>query len=769
MVKSKKLNLTTKKITPSTPSSSSSSTSYNSIELNSMQESINTSKTVAMIEDTPATRIRSRTRKNTRSTDSDSISNVTNLISNDTNSNQVQKNQTDSQKKQKSSSKTNSDRNSNSSPKPSSSSSSSSSATNSSTTINITNNGSSTNLSESDRERRPKRASSQNVDYNLKKRRIFKSPIDDEKLLKKTPKQEDHINTDEKLTDNNIQLIERNSKGRIIKINDINVTGDVKNAVTGIALSRGPPEKIKRESLWNNKKIVLPDSNNTLELKLYKTNLKTNASDDLTKESSIRQDLHPIDIHNNERLSNVKKNTTIIRINLKNNSILPSNSKSLSHPHTKTKNKELIAKEQNSKLFGKNTLNHIDSEDDNNNNSEPEIENEDFCSSCGQTGSFVCCDTCPKSFHFLCLDPPLDPDNLPEGNWSCPNCQFKQIYPNKIQARKAENNYLKQIPNQYKAFGKLLFNLKSMNTKQFELPASIKDTFKGVRTGNRGQYIDHRRKDMPTERQLFGSPYGQSITKLDTYSPDSHINGETGQFLICYKCRTTRMGTWDDYEKSSRLIIKCDYCETPWHLDCIPDIPRASLKNLGSKWRCPLHAFNDSSKRKHKRRLAKNQKTTESFQTCGYKNDGDIEIIMDEISAPMADIQNSGNMNPIPLLHENSVKLDFFNKIYKAKNVQNKNNLKIQENMIDKLLDGELRTHSDEKTVTDLNSFLYFTVSNTPQLKKHWDFKELCLASESILDDEIVPDKELQQLKYLKKILESKPKEEILQFFNLSK
>jgi chromodomain-helicase-DNA-binding protein 4 len=31
------------------------------------------------------------------------------------------------------------------------------------------------------------------------------------------------------------------------------------------------------------------------------------------------------------------------------------------------------------------------------------------------------CDTCPKAYHLVCLDPELD--EAPEGKWSCPHCE----------------------------------------------------------------------------------------------------------------------------------------------------------------------------------------------------------------------------------------------------------------------------------------------------------------------------------------------------------
>jgi len=50
-------------------------------------------------------------------------------------------------------------------------------------------------------------------------------------------------------------------------------------------------------------------------------------------------------------------------------------------------------------------------------------ENDDWCASCLQPGDLLCCDTCPKSFHYLCAEPPLDA--TPEGDWRCTECRTR--------------------------------------------------------------------------------------------------------------------------------------------------------------------------------------------------------------------------------------------------------------------------------------------------------------------------------------------------------
>lgn len=800
---------------------------------------------------------------------------------------------------------------------------------------------------------RPKRSSSQHVDYNLKHAKIIQSEESDMKHRKKNKlkillKNPQDSTSNTTVVDVNLDaantttvkkpLFERNEKGEIISMNDdfldtnygsdqdqsnpsigrdgkatsplnnyasesissksktygldsrnssgdntVNQGGqqihDIINGATGLPLSHFPTEKIKKERLWNYKK--LNSSSSTHNLKQKRNNNNNNNNITLIaspisvfepvkrgKDQDKYDRVHPlsyVDTPNNPAFSSSKSispfnsaSTSISSDNISSSSpqtilsgnelaqhnvqmytsqlkthesdhlthqsnlrhVIPNekddtnkqnkdqkNDLLVSHAHTPHKiiSKPLASK---NKLFIT-TTNDIEKDTKSNNSQEAssaqereeyDFENEDFCSTCGQTGSFLCCDTCPKSFHFLCLDPPIDPNNIPEGDWSCPNCVFKSKYPNQSQYRKGERAFMKELDNNkdtkdHRLFGKLLFKLQSLNPKQYSLPQSMKDTFEEVRTGPYNQYNDDTFKTPLTERQLFNTSYGQSITKLDTYSPEIHYAGNDNdvdddsnneKFLICYKCQTTRFGTWD-HPEDARLLIKCDYCQTPWHLDCIPNIPRASLKNLGYKWKCPLHANT-----KKQRRLTKKQPFIKPLQSCGYKNNGDIEIILDEISAGYNNKRaRIGDLDPIPRMSESSIKVDFYNKILDYKRLERINNLKLQEQLIDKIVTNQ----SNNTNLHDISSLIYFNYCNTNKNnEKIWNMRELC----QVTADEIVRTKkrkagseikiesqeknkntikntenimltsdEINELLLVKKLIQSKPKEEIIKFFNL--
>ncbi len=51
-----------------------------------------------------------------------------------------------------------------------------------------------------------------------------------------------------------------------------------------------------------------------------------------------------------------------------------------------------------------------------------EVVNNEYCSACRGKGALICCESCPKSYHFTCIDPPIDEDAIPQENWYCTSC-----------------------------------------------------------------------------------------------------------------------------------------------------------------------------------------------------------------------------------------------------------------------------------------------------------------------------------------------------------
>ncbi|KAF9374937.1 hypothetical protein BGX21_003990 [Mortierella sp. AD011] len=59
--------------------------------------------------------------------------------------------------------------------------------------------------------------------------------------------------------------------------------------------------------------------------------------------------------------------------------------------------------------------------------------NNDYCEACIGLGEFICCDSCPKAFHFSCCQPPLDPSSLPD-EWLCNECYAAKNPPSSAHA-----------------------------------------------------------------------------------------------------------------------------------------------------------------------------------------------------------------------------------------------------------------------------------------------------------------------------------------------
>eukprot|EP01107_Rhizomastix_libera_P004495 TRINITY_DN17537_c0_g1_i1.p1 TRINITY_DN17537_c0_g1~~TRINITY_DN17537_c0_g1_i1.p1 ORF type:complete len:282 (-),score=45.31 TRINITY_DN17537_c0_g1_i1:55-900(-) len=83
--------------------------------------------------------------------------------------------------------------------------------------------------------------------------------------------------------------------------------------------------------------------------------------------------------------------------------------------------------------------------------------NRDHCDCCGDGGALLCCDRCPCSFHFHCLEPPLRQQDVPHGEWFCNSCA-----------------YTKFVFDKNNVFTPLIENLSSCNPKLFTLPPFLK-------------------------------------------------------------------------------------------------------------------------------------------------------------------------------------------------------------------------------------------------------------------------------------------------------
>ncbi|KAI8605671.1 hypothetical protein EDD21DRAFT_363053 [Dissophora ornata] len=262
--------------------------------------------------------------------------------------------------------------------------------------------------------------------------------------------------------------------------------------------------------------------------------------------------------------------------------------------------------------------------------------NNDYCACCLGFGQFICCDSCPKAFHFSCCQPPMDPQNLPD-EWSCNECRA-QLHPPR--------------PHPDGIFKGLLDDIDRRDPKSFSLPAEIRTYFKGVETNSDGEYVDTL-DYKPSERgpgsRLQGSHGSSSATEDPLQIRDKH-----GGIRICFHCNKSAYG--------GKMMISCEHCPLHWHLDCL-NPPLASRPPTTRKWMCPNHADHVLPRRRRKRRDAVPVQAEDPFAP----NDGDIEIIEETLPllSRAARVKASLISDPTGALFripERSIKLGFLEK-----------------------------------------------------------------------------------------------------------
>ncbi|KAL4968287.1 putative PHD finger domain protein [Aspergillus stella-maris] len=189
-------------------------------------------------------------------------------------------------------------------------------------------------------------------------------------------------------------------------------------------------------------------------------------------------------------------------------------------------------------------------------------DNNDYCRNCGKSGQLLCCDGCVLSFHFSCLDPPLDPANPPEGDWYCPKCSISQ------------------------SLNTLMGGFDKVSNRDFALPPRIRDFFAGVRTGDDGKYEEIAQLPRINPRAARGSRVGRYDDPFLLRTIDAK-----GNLIFCVKCGRTTNGR--------RPIIQCDFCPCAFHMDCVdpplavPPTQRAGSDRPYHTWMCPNHALHD--------------------------------------------------------------------------------------------------------------------------------------------------------------------------------
>lgn len=213
-----------------------------------------------------------------------------------------------------------------------------------------------------------------------------------------------------------------------------------------------------------------------------------------------------------------------------------------------------------------------------------DIINNEYCSACSGGGSLICCESCPRSFHFTCVDPPMDPDEVPEEHWFCNECRAGTIVLPK-----------QRVTTMKGLFDLLLAKVEAMNPKAFSLPKRIRKIAaqngeehraeKSIKSRTKGR--EDKLALARGEERVVADAGGLWSEEGIEHSPTrnggrpSIVRERLSDQGYCHKCNQSA-------RPPHQLLISCDACSLRWHLDCLP-YPIAVYPSAHRQWTCPLH------------------------------------------------------------------------------------------------------------------------------------------------------------------------------------
>lgn len=224
-----------------------------------------------------------------------------------------------------------------------------------------------------------------------------------------------------------------------------------------------------------------------------------------------------------------------------------------------------------------------------------ERENNDWCAACGDTGEILCCENCPRSFHFTCLEPPLAMEDISDDEpWLCRVCEGR-------------HKSSKRSPAIFRGlFGELENLLSKRNSTCFQLPRGLKDRYEGAKSDGLGEF----QPDKP---------------RAEEHDP-WRLFDKNGDPIQCFKCGLSAL---------HGPLLTCELCDVHWHLDCVFGIELGPQVPLPARWTCPNHVTELIksapliSRTRLTRPFRKPQLVTPSL-TRGVSNDGYIEVAESE-------------------------------------------------------------------------------------------------------------------------------------------
>ncbi|TPX65945.1 hypothetical protein SpCBS45565_g04785 [Spizellomyces sp. 'palustris'] len=228
--------------------------------------------------------------------------------------------------------------------------------------------------------------------------------------------------------------------------------------------------------------------------------------------------------------------------------------------------------------------------------------NDDHCSACLGRGRLLCCDSCPRAFHFHCVEEGFESvEDVPEESWECRTCRAKKRRVALGMSKKGKKPRQSLPPfsvthtTKTGIFDPLLQALDGMNPRVFELPREITTSFENVFAHPiTGAYVDTREIEVARHSKSLKPSRKGIVTGAGTAVGEGPIETRRpGELHCCFKCGKTGLKIIQTSFLSSHSVpqprscigrpqavrtelVKCDYCPLYWHLDCL-DPPLTSI------------------------------------------------------------------------------------------------------------------------------------------------------------------------------------------------
>ena len=165
-------------------------------------------------------------------------------------------------------------------------------------------------------------------------------------------------------------------------------------------------------------------------------------------------------------------------------------------------------------------------------------------------------------------------------------------------------------------FGQLLQEIDRRNPTSFQLPADIRNYFRGIASANDGTYLNG---DLVRQQKVTKQGY---LEDRDAF----RLRDKNGKLVLCYRCGGSALpaasmaeigaglndaakvdaalesglASADPTEKEGtgwRKIVSCDFCALHWRIDCV-DPPMIGMPSIHRKWMCPAHSDHVQPKRR---------------------------------------------------------------------------------------------------------------------------------------------------------------------------